>query len=90
MIKKKYLVKWEFLPMEYSKINFDGYVKNGKVIAGYIIGDYKGKLLLVGGFNLGNLFVIITEVIILRYGIKRVFENGYRYMVIEGDSVIVI
>lgn len=90
MIKKKYLVKWEFLSMEYSKINFDGYVKNGKVIAGYIIGDYKGKLLLVGGFNLGNLFVIIIEVIILRYGIKRVFENGYRYMVIEGDSVIVI
>lgn len=41
-IKKffKKIVKWEFLSIDYIKINFDDFVKDAKAVTGYIIGKY--------------------------------------------------
>lgn len=52
--KKIYFVRWELTRMGYVKIIFDGLFK---VVIGYIIRDYKGKLMKVGVINIGKVGV---------------------------------
>lgn len=49
--KKTYFVRWESTRMGYVKIIFDG---SFKVVTGYIIRDYKGKLMKAGATNIGK------------------------------------
>lgn len=60
------------------KINFDGSVRNGNGIIRYIISNYAGITIAVWVIKLGEVSVFITEVIILRNGVKSVYKLGYR------------
>lgn len=68
------------------KFYFDGYIRNGKVIIGFVICSYVGKLLKVGVSNLGIILILVVEVNILRNVVKvRIIE-----MCIERYIIIVI
>lgn len=87
---KKNHVRGNAPPMGYIKINFDGSVKRGEATTGYIIRDFRGRMIKAGTTKLGEGSVLLAKAIALRNGVKATFEMGFRRLYIEGDSTCVI
>lgn len=50
-------------PLDNFKLNFGGSVKDFPTVIGVIIRNYRGELVAVKAFNLGNTNIMIAEAI---------------------------
>jgi len=87
---KNQIIRWHPPTPGMVKLNFDGSLQGNSAVGGYIIRDWKGEVLAVGGSNYGNTSVIMAESRALRDGLQAAFDSGFYRVVIEGDNSIVI
>lgn len=69
---------------------FDGSVKWRKTAIWYIITDYYSRVMKSMSYKIESILIIWPKIIILKNGVKEVFDLGYRRTVIKWDNVVVI
>lgn len=83
--KKRYMVCWNSPPLGCLNINF-GLVRAIDAKAGYIIRNYKGKLIKAGTIKLGKVSILSVETIALTNGVQVAFDMGFWCLYIEGKQ----
>ncbi|CAL8105812.1 unnamed protein product [Prunus armeniaca] len=71
-------------------MNFDGSVRNGSAASGFVLCDSDGHVLLAGAKNIGENTISVMECITLRDGLAYVAHRGWRKILAEGDSKLII
>ena len=76
---------------DFVKLNFDGSVKqNGLASGGFVVRNHLGSILDMDGLLFGTQTPIMSEALSLRARVKRCKNLGFRNVIIEGDSKIII
>ncbi|VVA28953.1 PREDICTED: ribonuclease [Prunus dulcis] len=83
-------IKWKPPPCNWVKLNFDGSVRGALAATGFVIRDWNGHVRLAGAKNLGQISITVAECLALRDGLAHAIHNGWRKVVAEGDSKLVI
>jgi len=76
--KPHYFIRWQSPNPNWIKINFDGSLHNTSAAGGFIIQDWRGKVLMIGASNYGDTSIIVAEGRALRDGVQAAFGAGYR------------
>jgi len=77
-LKPHYFIRWQSPNPNWIKINFDGSLHNTSAAGGFIIQDWRGKVLMIGASNYGDTSIIVAEGRALRDGVQAAFGAGYR------------
>ena len=88
--KTHHFIRWQPPNPNWIKINFDGSLQNSSSTGGFIIRDWRGKVLNIGTLNYGDSVIIVAEGRALRDGVQAAIASGYRRLHIEGDNMAVI
>lgn len=83
-------IKWKMPPRHWIKVNFDGSVRDNMTATSFVIWDWNGNVRLAGAKNLGHVSINVAECLALRDGLAHAINNGWRKVLIEGDSKFVI
>lgn len=83
-------IKWEPPPLDWVKVNFDGSVRGNLAATGFVIRDWNGNVRLAGAKNSGQVSIIVAECLALRDGLAHAIHKGWRKMLVEGDSKLII
>jgi len=83
-------IRWQSPNPNWIKINFDGSLQNSSSVGGFIIRDWRGKVLKIGASNYGDSAIIVAEGRALHDGVQEAIASGYRRLHIERDNVPVI
>ena len=54
-------IRWQSPNPNWIKINFDGSLQNSSSTGGFIIRDWRGKVLNIGTLNYGDSVIIVAE-----------------------------
>ncbi|KAI5355434.1 hypothetical protein L3X38_008329 [Prunus dulcis] len=57
---------------------------------GFVIRDWNGNVWLAGAKNSGHISINVTECLALRDGLAHAIHNGWRKVLAEGDSKLII
>ncbi|BFG41450.1 hypothetical protein CerSpe_277240 [Prunus speciosa] len=76
--------------MVWIKVNFDGSMCGNLVATGFVIRDWNGNVRLAGAKNSGQMSITVTECLALRDGLAHAIHNGWRKILVEGDSKLII
>lgn len=71
-------------------MNFDGSVRNGYASSGFVFRDSDGHVMLAGAKNSGENTISVAERIALRDGLACAAHRGWRKILAEGDSKLII
>jgi len=83
------LVRWN-PPSGSIKLNFDGSCFHNSAAGGSIIRDWAGRLIKVRAAPYGDTSVLVAEARTLRNGLQEAVKQGFQYLEIEGDNIMVI
>ncbi|KAI5342021.1 hypothetical protein L3X38_009896 [Prunus dulcis] len=83
-------IKWQPPPLDWIKVNFDGSVLGNLAATGFVICDWNGNVRLVGAKNSGQVSIIVAKCLALRDGLAHATHNGWRKILVEGDSKLII
>jgi len=72
------------------KLNFDGSLSPTGAVAGYILQNASGRLIIAGTRFLHDIPILVAEAVALRDGLQAAFDTGLPHLQIEGDNRIVI
>lgn len=72
------------------KINFDGWVQELQRSTRFVIRDSEGHVLLAGAKKIGESTITIAEGIALRDDLVHALDHGWRNLIEEGDSKLII
>jgi len=85
-----HLVRWYPPPPGFLKFNFDGSLINSSVAGGFLIRDWRRRLIKAGAMYYGDTSILVVEVRALRDGFRLAIQAGFKHIVIEGNNKIVI
>ncbi|CAL9019657.1 unnamed protein product [Prunus brigantina] len=83
-------IKWQPPPLDWIKVNFDGSVRGTLAATGFVIRDWNGNVRLAGAKNSGQVSITVAECLALRDGLAHAIHNGWRKILVEGDSKLII
>ncbi|KAI5338965.1 hypothetical protein L3X38_018237 [Prunus dulcis] len=83
-------IKWKPPPWGWVKLNFDGSIRNNVAASGFVIRDSDGHVLLAGAKNIGDNTISVAECLALRDGLAYAIHRGWRNILVEGDSKLII
>lgn len=72
------------------KINFDGTVRNHQAAICFVIKNDDTHVQLAGAKRIGNVSITVAEGLAFRDGLAYAVSKGWRRVVVEGDSKLVI
>uniref|UniRef100_A0A7C9DFJ2 RNase H type-1 domain-containing protein n=1 Tax=Opuntia streptacantha TaxID=393608 RepID=A0A7C9DFJ2_OPUST len=84
------LIGWRSPPGGYLKLNFDGTHSSSGAAAGFVLRDWRGRLIQAGTRFLEDAPILVAEATAMRDGIKAALATGSRKLLVEGDNKIVI
>jgi len=88
--KTRHFIQWQSPNPNWIKINLDGSFQNTLAAGGFIIWDWRGKVLRIGASNYGNTSILVAEGRALRDGVQPAIAVGHGRLHIEGDILVVI
>ncbi|KAL6293667.1 hypothetical protein ACE6H2_001809 [Prunus campanulata] len=88
--KGMHAIKWKPPPLDWIKLNFDGSVRGNLAATGFVIRDWNGNVRLAGAKNSGQVSITVAECLALRDGLAHAIHNGWRKVLVEGDSKLII
>ncbi|XP_007217546.1 uncharacterized protein LOC18781745 [Prunus persica] len=77
-------------PRDWITVNFDGSVHDNMAATSFVIRDWNGNVRLARAKNLGQVLINVAECLAIRDGLAHAINNGWRKVLIEGDSKLVI
>ncbi|CAL9022783.1 unnamed protein product, partial [Prunus brigantina] len=83
-------IKWQPPPLDWIKVNFDGLVRGNLVATSFVIRDWNGNVRLAGAKNSGQVSITVAECLALRDGLAHAIHNGWRKILVEDDSKLII
>ena len=89
-IERKLDIKWHPSPIGWVKMNIDGSVQEWRGSTGFVIRDNDGHVLLDGAKNTGESKITVAEGIALRDGLVHALNHGWRNLIVEGHSKLII
>ncbi|CAL1375198.1 unnamed protein product [Linum trigynum] len=84
------LVGWRAPPAGWMNLNSDGSVVAGNAAAGGVIRDQDGRFIMAFSRNLGGGTVTRAELAGVVYGLHTAWRLGYRKVVAQVDSMVII
>ncbi|BFG15997.1 hypothetical protein CerSpe_022710 [Prunus speciosa] len=83
-------IKWKPPSLDWIKVNFDGSVRGNLAATGFVIRDWNGNVRLASAKNSGQMSITVAECLALRDGLAHAIHNGWRKILVEGDSKLII
>jgi len=84
------LVRWYPPQPGVVKVNFDDSCINSAAAGGFILRDWRGKIIKVSAANYGLTSSLVAEARALKDGVLLAVQAGYSKISMEGDNVLVI
>ncbi|XP_021824503.1 uncharacterized protein LOC110765645 [Prunus avium] len=73
-----------------GQIGMEYWRQNSKCEKGFVIRNFDGHVLLAGAKNIGDNTILVAECMSLRDGLAYAIHRGWRNILVEGDSKLII
>ena len=84
------LIRWKLTRGVSIKINFDRSKSSSCAVAGFVIGNWQGGLVMSGSRFMEHPSIFVAEATTMRDAIQAALQAGFRRFEVEGDNQIVI